>query len=296
MSGETHFDPETTKPASPRPNGQGEPFGKFPPVAAAGEARSGTGVPESDRDALYEYVKEQLAAPELHEEIQYELGRWVHLLEATEADLNHGPLTKHELVRRLVREAGAAIPALLSAKPELVFARTLRVQAEITLLRHNGWLTRNLIRMTGGSPVLTVCVGSLAALLAGLAIVVMWQQDVPGLKAMAPLDALAPTAIVAAYLGGLVSVMSRLHGFARLGDFEHVFLFSNALARPLIGAISGIFAYAALKSGLVPLDQAVVAIGAYQVWTIGFIAGFSERLANDLVSRGEAMLVKQKAS
>jgi hypothetical protein len=40
----------------------------------------------------------------------------------------------------------------------------------------------------------------------------------------------------------------------------------------------------------------VVAIGAYQVWTIGFIAGFSERLAKDLVSRGEAMFVKQKTA
>jgi hypothetical protein len=247
---------------------------------------------------LYEYVKAQLAGPELHEEeVQYELGRWIHLLEATGADLRKGPLAKDEVVRRLVREAGAAIPALLSVKPELVFARTLRVQAEIALLRHNGWLTRNLIWMTGGSPVLTVCLGSLAALLAGLALVVMWLHGVRGLSAIVPLDALTPTAIAAAYLGGLVSVMSRLHGFARLGDFDHVFLFANALARPLIGAIFGIFAYAALKSGLVPLDQTAVAgIGPYQVWTLGFIAGFSERLAKDLVSRGEAMFAKQKGA
>jgi hypothetical protein len=288
MAKPTHFDEQ--------PGVAGN--GATPPPGAGADAggEEPKGIATTERESLYEHVKEQLSGANLHdEEIQYELGRWVHLLETDEVDLKRGPLPKAEVLERLVRTAGAAIKALLSDKPELVFARTLRVQTEIALLRHNGWLTRSLIRLTGGSPLLTVCLGTFLAMVLGLGAAALSLHHVGAVMAFAPLDAHVPTAVAAAYLGGLVSVMSRLHGFARIGDFEHVFLFVNALARPLIGAISGIFAYAALASGFIPLDQELIGtITPHQVWTIGFVAGFSERLAKDLVSRSEQMLASTK--
>lgn len=251
--------------------------------------------PESDREALYRYVKEQLAGPELHsEDIQYELGCWIHLLETTEADLND-KAPKKDVLRRLAREAGAAIPALLSAKPDPVFARTLRVQAEIGLLRHNGPLKRSLIYFTDGSPLLTVCLGAFGALILGLVTHIAWYvlHGLGVFQTLAPFDpGQGSTVASAAFLGGLVSILSRLKSFSRLGDFDHVFLFANALFKPFVGVIFGFFAYAFWRSGLLPLDKAQLqaAPALYQLWVVGFLAGFSERFTQDLISRGEGIL------
>ncbi len=262
--------------------------------APAAQSQAADNPPVSEREALYRYVKEQLAGAELHsEDIQYELGRWIHLLETTEADLN-GRAPKAEVLRRLEREAGAAIPALLSAKPDPVFARTLRVQAEIGLLRHNGPLKRNLIHFTDGSPLLTVCLGAFCALFLGLGTHFAWYglQGLGPVKALMPFDPIQSSAVAsAAFLGGLVSILSRLKSFSRLGDFDHVFLFANALFKPFVGVIFGLFAYAFWLSGLLPLDQKLVGeVTVHQLWMVGFLAGFSERFAQDLISRGESIL------
>ena len=269
---------------------------------------------EAERFDLYRQVKDELASDSLHdEEIQYELARWVELLETSNGDLR---LTrrerrqagqtdqKHEhakdsLVWRLVRKAGAAIPALISDKPELVFARTLRIRAEMQLLRRNGWSTRHLISLTDGSPTMIVGLGALGAAATGLIANLLWPWlQAKGLAAsFIPFDAAqAPVVVAAAYLGGLVSILSRLQAFSKLRDFDPMFLFLNALAKPFVGAVFGLFAYAAVMSGLVPLDKEIVgAATLHHIWAIGFLAGFSERFANDLVSRGEGLAAPKKS-
>jgi hypothetical protein len=239
-----------------------------------------------DRDALYRQVRDTLAGSGIHdEEVQYELGRWVHMLETTAEQIR--AKDAKGVRERLNREAGAAIPALLSEKPELVFARTLRVQAEIEVLRHNGWLTRLLLWMTGGSPVLTVWVGAFAAAAVGVVTAAgLWHYDVAFLKALTPLNSSA--ALAAAFIGGLVSVLTRLQGFARLTDVDHVFQFVNAFARPFIGAAFGVFAFAALQGNLIPLDKDMLQ-NLHAIWAIGFLAGFSERFGPALITRGEGL-------
>ena len=269
---------------------------------------------EAERLALYRTVKDELARDSLHdEEIQYELARWVELLETSQHDLRLTAKERREagrseqqhehakdsLVRRLVRKAGAAIPALISDKPELVFARTLRIRAEMQLLRRNGWSTRHLIALTDGSPTMIVGLGVLGAAATGLlaSLLSPLLQAYGVAASVIPFDgAQAPVAVAAAYLGGLVSILCRLQSFSKLRDFDPMFLFLNALAKPFVGAVFGLFAYAAVKSGLVPLDKAIVeAATLHHVWAIGFLAGFSERFANDLVSRGEGLAAPKKA-
>jgi hypothetical protein len=256
---------------------------------------------QPNRDVLYQQIRGTLAGSGLHdEEIQYELARWVELLETSKDDLREGARSKDEILLRLVREADVAVAALLSDKPELVFARSLRVQTENELLRHNGWLKRNLVRFTDGSPVLTVCLGAFGAAAAGLATLLL--QLTPfaiDLTAFIPFETANSSAIAgAAFLGGLVSMLSRLQAFSRLGDFDHVFLFFNALFKPLIGVIFGLFAFALWKSGLLPLDKELLqaSLTPYQIWTVGFLAGFSERFANDVISRGEGLFAATKKS
>ena len=254
---------------------------------------------QTNRDVLYQRIRDTLAGPGLHdEEIQYELACWIELLETSKDDLREGARSKDDILLRLVREAGAAVAALLSDKPELVFARSLRVQAENELLRHNGWVKRTLIRFTDGSPVLTVCLGAFGAAAAGLAVLLLQLTPLAvDVSALVPFNAAHVSAVAgAAFLGGLVSMLSRLQSFSRLGDFDHVFLFFNALFKPLIGVIFGLFAYAFWRSGLLPLDKELLqaSLTPYQIWVIGFLAGFSERFAKDLISRGEGILSSQK--
>jgi hypothetical protein len=252
-----------------------------------------------DRDALYRRIRDTLAGPGLHdEEIQYELACWVELLETSKKDLRHGRRASDEILERLVREAGAAVAALLSEQPELVFARALRVETENELLRHNGLIKRTLIRLTDGSPLLTVCLGAFGALGLGLVTHLTWYalHDLGAIKALVPFDPTQGSAVAsAAFLGGLVSILSRLKSFSRLGDFDHVFLFANALFKPFIGVIFGLFAYAFWLSGLLPLDPKLITdVTVHQLWVVGFLAGFSERFTQDLISRGEGILPAQK--
>jgi hypothetical protein len=266
-----------------------------------------------DRHGLYGMIKNELARDSLHdEEIQYELARWVELLETSKHELQltrkerrqcpdeaRQDHAKGDLLRRVLRKAGAAIPALISSKPELVFARTLRIRAEMCLLRRNGWSTRHLISATDGSPTMIVGLGTLLAAAVGTVgrLLWLWLQSKGHGTSLFPLDAtLAPQVVSAAYLGGLVSILTRLQSFSKLRDFDPMFLFLNAFAKPFVGAVFGLFAYAAVKSGLVPLDPAVVDHASlYSLWAIGFLAGFSERFANDLVSRGEGFAAPKKS-
>lgn len=266
----------------------------------AGKDGAGASESQPDRDALYRQIRDTLAGPGLHDEgIQYELARWVELLETSKEDLRDGKRSKDDILQRLEREAGAAVAALLSDKPELVFARSLRVQAENSLLRHDGWLMRHLLQVTDGSPVLTVCFGAFFAFLVGIVAHFVWVglQEFDAVKALVPFNSAHTSAVAgAAFLGGLVSILSRLTSFSRLGDFDHVFLFFNALFKPFIGVIFGLFAYALWQSELLPLKEAALQAELVQLWTISFVAGFSERFANDLISRGEGMLPGQKKS
>ena len=270
-----------------------------PGHAGAAAPAPSTGEAAPDRAALYRRIRDALAGPGVHdEEIQYELACWVELLETSKEHLRDGERSKQEILDRLVREAGAAVSALLSEQPELVFARALRVETENELLRHNGLVKRTLIRLTDGSPLLTVCLGAFGALGLGLATHLAWYalQEFGPVKALVPFDQVQGSAVAsAAFLGGLVSILSRLKSFSRLGDFDHVFLFTNALFKPFIGVIFGLFAYAFWLSGLLPLDNKLIThVTVHQLWVVGFLAGFSERFTQDLISRGEGIFPTRK--
>lgn len=265
-----------------------------------GDAPRGTSIDEdAARADLYQSIAKKLGGSGLHsEEVQYELACWVHLFETTETGLKDGA-PKDKVKQRLVREAQAAIPALLSANPELVFARALRMQADIELLRHNGLIKRTLIRLTDGSPVLTVCLGAVVSMMIGLAMAAVSVQDFAGVRTLLAAFNLsgAPTLTVVAFAGGVASILSRLRSFSRLGDYDHVLLFLNALLKPFLGMIFALFAFAVWQSGLLPLDPTVLKdITVEKIWTVGFLAGFSERFAKDLISRGESMFGKAKTS
>jgi hypothetical protein len=86
-------------------------------------------------------------------------------------------------------------------------------------------------------------------------------------------------------VGALVSVMSRLSsGKVRVDwEFGKDTLRTLGSLRPFVGAVFGLITYLALKSGVVGIDLANNAGSSYYFVVFSFAAGFSERLAQDML-------------
>ena len=258
---------------------------------------------EALRHGLHERVKAALAEPKLHEdEIQYELSCWVRLIDTSEDRFPPGS-QPGQVLRRLVRQADAAIEALLGINPELLFARTLRYRAEMELRRHGGWASRAVAKLSDGDPAVLVGAGVFLIMTVGMTgyLIVNWlAYGVLSLGGpMAAGGSIIP-ALQAAFLGGGVSILARLREFscAKIRDFDPFLLFWNGLFNPIVGMIFVTFVYAALMSGVVPLEAGLVEkmTTAPGLWVIGFLTGFSERFTSDVIARAENALGAKKQS
>jgi len=240
--------------------------------------------PATTEDALYTKLVSKLGV-DLDDEVQYELARLLSIVEEA----------RSKSLAALEREAEAAIWALVRKAPKLQFARTIRYRLEMELLRNNGKATRYLVSFTNGNPVAIVGVGVLITLLAGL-------FGHPALGWMFGHELIADTFLlegkhvnlvaVAAFFGGVVSVLSRFREFSKLRDFDPIFVFSNGLLKPYVGVLFAMFVYAFLASEFVPAvkvpDDGANAANLW--WAVGFLAGFSERFTKDIISRSEHIL------
>ena len=261
-------------------SGQKAPGGPAGKIAAIGIA--------AERAALFAQVEQNLAL-ELDEEVQYELGRWLTMLTTA----------KEQLLPKLLPEARVAVAALLQKKPKLQLARTIRYRMERELLLNNGWVTRHLVKLSDGNAVVLVGLGVLLTMLLGFGFYLLlpWLEEHWYFRRLILLEDPGTLSIAqAAFLGGVVSILTRLREFSKLREFDPVFLFLNALLKPALGIILGVFVYAFIKSGLVPLDLELLEneTSLHLLWVIGFLSGFSERFTFDIISRGEGVLGAKK--
>ena len=86
-------------------------------------------------------------------------------------------------------------------------------------------------------------------------------------------------------VGALMSVLSRLSSGKVSVDWEFGkdTLRTLGSLRPFVGAVFGLMTYVALKSGVIGIDLANKAGGSYYFVVFSFAAGFSERLAQDML-------------
>jgi len=222
------------------------------------------------------------------------------------------------------------VACALEEKPQVILARDELLRMQLEISQNSGYIVGRLARLSGGSPTVMV----LSALLTSL---FLWGAMVVGVRILLDgrvldffsfhiqfsdrvsrlfanvffMDQRALLVIVsAAFLGGVVSIATRLSEFAKVRGLDPFAMFWTALLKPLIGVTLSLFILAALSGeivglgflgkdplGLVKHDQAI-AIGetgtltartAYILWVIGFLAGFSERFANDFVQRTEGL-------
>jgi len=133
--------------------------------------------------------------------------------------------------------------------------------------------------MMAGTGAVLVAVGALGWLLSAL-----------GLAGSENADAVL--ALSAGALGALISVLMRMTGGGFTmnlpvldSEMQKTDVHLVAAARPLIGAVSGVIAYALVRSSLVPIDSPSSEDPTFLWMGIAFLAGFSERLAQDMFAR-----------
>ncbi len=95
----------------------------------------------------------------------------------------------------------------------------------------------------------------------------------------------------AGFCGSIVSILVRIQEFAKLQFYSGTVLLLTGFSRPIIGAFFAMFVCALYKSGIVNASV-TTEHETYFLLAIGFISGFSERFARDLISTAEGRFGK----
>lgn len=181
--------------------------------------------------------------------------------------------------------AELVLDELLSEAPNMILVERLMQDLRRQIGGRARRLFRQLLRLA--QPQVAVVMGLLGALMifgpSGYLLSVIANRMLAG-------QGLISTSILTEIIWvGLVGAQgSALSIVVRLPDFGHrqppMMAFFTGLFKPFIGMSFAQLSYALLKAGLLPLSAPG---GTWLFVTIGFLAGFSERLAKDLVSIGE---------
>lgn len=135
-------------------------------------------------------------------------------------------------------------------KPKVQLARTIRYRMEKKLLLNDGLVIRQLVKLSDGNSVALVGLGLMLTMLIGFGFYALkpWLEGHWYFQSLIPLNDSSTLPIAAAaFLGGGVSILSRLRDFSKLRDVDPVFLFLDALLKPVLGIILGVSVYAFIK-------------------------------------------------
>jgi hypothetical protein len=202
------------------------------------------------------------------------------------------------------------IDCVLAEKPRLILARDERLRLQREMHYQSGPISRTLARLSAGSPAALVLVALFISLVAWT--IVVFTLHVTARQAVSDLayeaffmNGKALLVITsAAFVGGVVSIATRLREFSAVRDLDPFAMFWTALLKPLIGVVLALFLLATLAGDVIsfgflgnnPLELATGPNGTagtvkertyYILWVLGFLAGFSERFAWDFVDRAQ---------
>jgi hypothetical protein len=249
-----------------------------------------------------------------NEEVDAELGRWVNIVSYVMDNSIDGTL-KELSAKDLIARAHTAVCFLLKGSVgALGFAREVRHEILMDIYRAEP-ISRHIIRITNGSPSFTVVLGVIASvimlLLFSLIMLPIWshfdlhpvlyieksfyaQTQPPTSPPPPQLEAAA----LAAFLGAIASILIRLERFEAQRAIDPKLLFLNAFFRPFVGMLLGLFVIGVQGIGLFSIgsdgDPDNRKFSLF-LMVVGFLAGFSERLAGDVVGTVEGSLGADKA-
>jgi hypothetical protein len=146
---------------------------------------------------------------------------------------------------------------------------------------------------------MTVALGALCTTVIGLVLIGYFlAQRTGNLFHLHPQIIVGTT--VPAFLGAVVSILARLRDFDTSRNADLKLLFLTAFFKPYVGMITGLFIVSALAIGIGQVQDINLAPASQENWptpkvfyllyVVGFLAGFSERLATDFIDMAEERL------
>ena len=92
-------------------------------------------------------------------------------------------------------------------------------------------------------------------------------------------------AVHAAVIGGIVSIIARIQNFVARDNLSPTVLHISVLRKPFLASVFVVLVLCVIKIGLVSIPgiKFTPNDGPYLAWSIGFLCGFSERFAKDVI-------------
>lgn len=189
----------------------------------------------------------------------------------------------------LIGAAEVAAKNLLLAPPNLSLATQIRSNLKARVRRF-----RNPIFgiLRGGSPASVVILGLGALLYFGIPLSYIIGRRLLDVPIICGVESQLVT-LVAGFgaLGSIVSIMVRIHDFAGLKTVDSSVLFFTGFFKPVIGTSFALFVFALINSGIFPILIEHEKSQFFYI-ALSFVAGFSERFAQDIVRKTEEAVVK----
>ncbi len=217
------------------------------------------------------------SSKKLEPEIQEELAKLINMFTQLQRD---GDAV-------LVTQARIALESLLSNEPNLELSKSISKRLDTRLKARSSPLAS---AVRGGSAAVKVVLGLgvLMYLVLPLSVALFPFYSRYGTVLGIKIEMLGLVAFAGA-LGSIVSIMVRLHQFADAITKDPAILFFTGLFKPIVGTSFALFIFATLNSGLLPVTIQQDKM-QYFFAALSFVAGFSERFAQDVVVKAESAI------
>lgn len=234
--------------------------------------------------SLFARIDSRLRSP-LDVDVQIEIARLTRLLTAMPREAVADNRELFEVAYDLVA----------ADKPNLVLVRSLIGDLIAIYERSAGGFARLILPIAGRTPLNAVLSALLTIIAMSFAVVLVMEAgprylDVAadtGFFSLVPASAYRQLLLMmhAAFLGSFVSIVVRLHEYVRASTLTPLMIYVAVVTRPVVAVLFSVLVFSTLKSGLVSvygIDLGGPNAG-YLAWAIGFLCGFSERLARNAV-------------
>jgi hypothetical protein len=187
-----------------------------------------------------------------------------------------------------------AFDLLAIGSPNILVVRSLRLNLATAEQKDSSLLARVLYRVCGETPLTAVLAALASILILSFFVLIAMHQGHRWLSGLYDLGMLPIGQLMllvqAAFLGSIVSVIVRIRDFLHPAEFSPLLLYISVLSKPFVAITFAVLAYSVLRAGLV--SSLGIELGGpeapYFAWALGFLCGFSERVAQDFVISASA--------